>query len=458
MRKDSTHTDPRAEERDGPAGDTATKLVQVRPLRYTQLRLLAECTAGLEEEVNFVVTREGILEITKEDGFLAIPDTAHDVVVPARASGKYPHNEVWLQVRCPDKQLVLKPGFADAVFWSDSSVHKFVVPYVASCAGDDAPRVLSLLQDAWNLYPTDRVTVYALVHSVQHVPGTPLALENRLYVAFTPRLDHGGTGPLELDSLATFLDRYPPQKFVADPATPPLVAYHRGKGGHRQHPDYATLRALAEHAASISDVPKYFVFKAGGHGFLGNTPIELPAVEPGDVVIPAYTPTVPPHRPRLHGVWCHGLHWRAINLAAIGDAVFWSNGAIEQFLYPYYASKGGIKDGLRELLEISEMWLGDQSAGAERGPEPRAQDAATVAGEEEDLAFITGLVHMPTSEWIPDEETPAPDPFPRLDASGSHHEEISRLSPRRQVGVLYHQNGETHVMPAGRFIEGHRRR
>lgn len=455
MKEDSTPTATLSGEHDEPTGET--NLVEVPPLTYTQLRLLAECTAGLQEKVNFVFTREGALEITREAGTRDVPDTAHDILVPARDSGRYPPNEVWLQVAGSDYVLVLEPGVDDAVFWSDSSVHKFVVPYVASCAGGDASQMVAMLRDAWNFYPADQVTVYALVHSVRHHSGETLSLENRLHVVFARHHEGGKVGLLERMSLARFLEEHPPVPTARETAAPRLVAYHRGRGGHRQHPEYPTLRALAEHAASLSGLPGYFVFRSGGHGFLPQVFAELPQVQPGDVVIPAYTPAVPLNRPQLDGVWCHRRGDSGPNLATIGDAVFWSNGAIEQFLYPYYASKGGIQDGLRELLEISEMWLGDQSGGTGRVPESRGQDAATVAGEEEGHSFITGLVHMPTSEWIPDEETPVPAPLPRGE-NGTQDEEISRLSPRREVGVLYHQKGETHVMPAGRFIEGHRRR
>lgn len=98
-----------------------------------QLRLLAECAAGHEHDTNFVFTPQGRLEITSRPH-------AGQVLVPASDRSKYPCNVVRLQTEptVPGgvvQELTLPAGFADAVFWSDSAVHKFVVPYLASCAG-----------------------------------------------------------------------------------------------------------------------------------------------------------------------------------------------------------------------------------------------------------------------------------------------------------------------------------
>lgn len=440
-------------------GTQATPTADVSPLSYTQLRLLAECTAGLEETVNFVFTAGGTLQTTAD------PEPSQ-VLVPARDQGKYPRNVLRMQAGT-GTELVLDPGFADAAFWSDSSVQKFVFPYVASCAGKDAAAALWLLQSVWNYYPADQVTVYGLVHVVRHTSGTPLSSENRLQVVYAERPQPGAQASLSIAPLGVFYETYPspqnpaPAPQGADGAPP--VTYHRGSSGKgRQHPDYAVLRALAEHACSLCDEPRYFMLKAGEDGYRAHTTEDLPPVQAGDIVIPAYNASIPAHRPRLDGVWCHAADAPGPNLATRGDAVFWSDGAIDQFMYPYYASKGGMEDGLRDLLEMSYVWTGHVPGldGWEREALEKEREALKdaafsegVAGVEgaEDEPFVDGLVHMPTSEWIPEEE-PAGQEGSGVAEPAGEHATITRVSARREVGVLYRSGGQTRLVRGERFM------
>lgn len=452
----------------------STPLAEVTPLDYTQLRLLAECTAGLEEPVNFVFTQDGTLEIKDR----AQPD---QVLVPAHDRGKYPRNVLRMQAGGA-RPLILPAGIADAAFWSDSAVQKFVFPYVASCAGDDAAWALALLQAAWNYYPVDQVTVYGIVHVVRHTSGTPLALENRLQLVCVAAT---GEPALELMSVRDFL-----QRFLGDtnPASVierernrrhvPPVPYFRGVSTRPYpHPEYATLRALAEHACSLCNEPQYFLFEQGQEGFQRHTSGTLPEVGPGDIVVPAFNPSVPASRPRLDGVWCHAAaDHEGPNLAWRGDSVFWSNGAVEQFLYPYYASKGGMELGLRELMEMSYVWTGHVPH--ERGWEHDAHEGEKhaigadvyaesypeeVVEDDHDGVTVDGLVHMPTSEWIPEVEPEGegggPSDYVDDDVDdGDRAREgrrITRVSPRQEVGVLYRSGGRTRLARSGRFMDAH---
>lgn len=455
---------------------------QVAPLHYHRLRMLAECAAGLEQDTDFAFTPEGDLHVGAKP-------RAGTVLVPARGRGRYPRNVVRLHTaRTEDggvEEMRIEPGIADALFWSDSAVHKFVVPYVASCACHDAPQALATLLAAWNYYPADRVTVYALVHVLKDGGGITLSMENRIHVVYAERRNGSAETTLARLPLGDFVKAYPPAggPGAGEPAAAAAngstgsaghqVAYrHGGESDRSQRPDYTTLRALAEHACALSTGPQYFLFKAGEHGFRQKTTTEMPEMEPGDLVLPAYTPTVPPHRPRLHGVWCEGEDGGASNVAARADAMFWSDGAIEQFMLPYYASKGGLQLGLRELAEMTDTWSG--SATWRRNGE---QDLREGSAEGD---APNSIVHLTTSEWyetnpnndtwwwIPDAQggnpgtenpaepgsAPGPDapadPYPPTN-DGTYHT-VSYLSPRRETGFLYSRGGTAAVMRTGELM------
>mgnify|MGYP006136957019 CR=1 FL=1 len=467
----------------------ATRVHHVTPLHYHRLRTLAECAAGLEHDTDFAFTPDGNLEITSKP-------QAGRVAVPARGKGKYPRNVVRLHTAPGEdgrvEELRLEAGIADAVFWSDSAVHKFVVPYVASCACHDAPQKLGMLISAWNYYPADRVTVHALAHVLKDGDGIPLAIENRIHVIYAERRNGREGTILARLPLSEFVKAYPSPQGGSGGGEPvnaggngngagsaqPQVAYRRGGESDRgQRPDYTVLRALAEHACALATEPQYFMFKAGEHGFRHKTTTEMPELEPGDLVIPAYTPTVPPQRPRLHGVWCDSEDGGTANLAAGSDAMFWSDGAIEQFMLPYYASKGGLQLGLRELTEMTDMWSGEASPGPDgvgnQGNYPYSFPSRPKGSRYVVRTSTYAIVHLSTSQYVEENAqgwwwsataagqappatgeytTPIPhlgtgDPYP---PSGSQMDEtyhtVSYLSPRRDTAVLFSQGGVTQVI------------
>jgi hypothetical protein len=391
-----------------PPFDAATPEVLVQPIDYTRLRLLAECAAGaIRRPVDYVFVQEASQRTGQLEQVLVqvAPDADPGpaaVVVPTEDAGRYPANRVELQL-APGGPLAGAPaGQADAVFWSDAAVQKFLLPYLASCAGSRAGEVLNKVQDAWNRYPQSKVEVYALLHVNTFTSGTPLHLEDTLLVAFT----RTGRENLELWPLHIFAKTFRPETTGPQPAPEPeaaTVPYHRGESSRaQQRPGYVQLRALAEYACSLRDKAHYFVFRAGEDGFRAHH--ELPDVGPGDIVVPAFTPAVPAGRPALGlgpqpgAVWFTPEGGASVNLAGEGDALFWSTAAIEQFVFPYYASKGGLH-ALPDLADLVWAWTGHQPA---RGYYEGAwtEDAAGVM--EEELLMeerVMGIIHLPTSEW-----------------------------------------------------------
>lgn len=412
-----------------PAG--VTTLVDVPALRYTQLRLLAECAAALQGHATFAFTDAGELVMT------GAPSDS-DIAIPAWERGKYSPNV--LRLRAPGRtpgppgpELTLPDTrFADSVFWSDAAVQKFLVPYVASCAAHEAVDVLWWLRAAWNS-SIPRVQVYALLHAVAYADAQDLSLWNALHVVYAVDSE---LHKLHRKPLGDFIREFK-HKFSAERPVPPwempsvqrqgAVPYRRGTDhGRYQRPGYAALRAMAEAAASLRDGTGYFVFREGGSGFESSAAANrMPALGAGDFMVPACTPAVPADRPRLEGVWCHPGGEPGDNLADRGDALFWSNGAVEQFLYPYYASKGGIRKGVTEQVLLSMVW-GDLipwqeapsdhlGATAERMDEPRETSVAA-------------LVHMHTSEWIPEVSSVAQE-IALVSAEGA----AARLAPSGDV-------------------------
>lgn len=435
---------------DGPQPLLATPLVQVPALTYQQLRLLAETAVGVNiGPAQFYFDPAGTLVRSQTD---VVADD--DVLVPAWDEGKFLANGVRLQVStstAPGAGYDLPVGVADAVFWSDAAVQKFLFPYVASCYGDDAGEVLTQVQGAWNYYPADQVKVYALVHMTSDSTGTPLNLGDTVWVAFTEQFPVAKA--LTAVPIAQFYDQHRPvdRNSIGTP-TPPQVDYQRGVSiANPWSPDYLVLRAMAEWAASLRTTAEYFVFPAGTGGFLPPT-TSLEGVQSGDIVIPAFTPTVPVDRPYLGSVWFQPQGVDAVaDLGAEGDALFWSTASVQQFLFPYYASKGGL-EALPDLDDIHRVWT-----------EPQPLE-------------VYGLIHLPSSEWaevtlgdqhwqpgsltdggtngggnvrteVPADAPQTPPADPRTGRV------VRRVEPKRQIGVVHADgNGRTAVSRIDRFM------
>lgn len=390
-----------------PASGRNTPTVSVTPLSYTQLRLLAEYTAVLEEDVNFVLTPEGTLIATRAP-------TDDELLIPAKGSGKFPWITVELYADGVDP-LTLQPRCADALFWSDAAVQKFLVPYVASCAGDGAALALARLRRAWDEFDGERVQVYALAHVVDYSDGAPLSLEHAIQVVYARVSPPQGNGPppeLLLAPLDTFLNEYCPPPGEAcglgghDRAAPRRVDYRRGSDPSRfQRPDYRPLRAAAEYADSLCKKPMYFTFREQETGFRHEQ--ELPELGAGDFTIPVLTPTIGNARSTLSRVTWKLLGEPAQTVESGVDAMFWSDAAVAQFMYPYYASKGGLHEGTAELYWLYRMWTGGfpdlrPVTSCILPPDPachrRVQKDGVIERE------VVGLVHFPTSEWMPEKQ------------------------------------------------------
>lgn len=433
-----------------PAAIEPMPVPTVAALPYTQLRLLAECAVVNDNKMDFYFQRSTKLF----SGLAAGPSADTDVAAYTEDRGRHPANHVTLEALYYGKtlRLELKTRTDDAVFWSDAAVQKFVFPYVASCGGDQGGAMLQTLQDAWNGYPAEQVTVYALVQQSRFTPDAEISLDLAIQVVYVAHPDSQSAPPpepaLEIMTLRAFGRKYPPvtPKLQLPPQQAP---YLRGIGGVRQpqqqRPGYTTLRAMAEWACSLSKQPEYFVFRAGKVGFDTPLPTILPALGPGDWMVPAMTPTVPASRPTLASVVLQpkGSKIPSDNLTVKADALFWSTGCIEQFLFPYYASKTGFA-GMSELVEMIYAWTGhmpvlSQNPAVNGEADVLLRDGAPDGTSE---AQVAGLIHLHTSEWI--ETTADGRAIPRR---------TERVELTRQLGVVsVGRRGKPYVERLDRFI------
>ena len=398
----------------------------VAPLDYMQLRQLAECTVGLPDDVtDFVFNGHG-LEPLPDD--VAPPDGV--VLVPATNTTR----------RTPLQYLTLRVGAAslnvaeydvDAVFWSDAAVEKFVFPYCASCGACEATKAVAELQTAWNQYP-EALPVVALLHLAGTAPGAPVT--DSFLVAY---LNEGKLNVSPVSAFRSDLDqpRRTPHKHAPVPFQRGIVTT-----ATPQYPDYVALRRMAEWASSIRDTPLYFAYNVR-MGHYGPPTRTLPPVLEDTIVIPVYTPSIPVDRRQPDGVWFQPATSTGsvapVDLSGVADAVFWSTGAIEQFLLPYYASVDGFA-GLSELREISDAWIDDVIEPLHAGD--AAVVDAPVSDGEGDAPEVFGLVHLPRSVWM------------EVDSEAT--------LVRSQVGMV-HRPADAHaptVLPAGHFRERYGRR
>jgi hypothetical protein len=400
---------------------------------YHHLRLVAEWASSMRNrQVDFAV-RDGAVWLDEADPAPRRPALR----VPAATAGRYGRvRALTMAVPGVPEPLDLAPYGVDALIWSEAAVEKFLVPFYASCAGPRAGRFLTGLFDAWN-GDHGAVRAVALTHLAHTGGKAPLTLANTLGVVFRDDGDGSAAPALRLLPLGAFLARHPARW---DPApepnreTVPLAAPELSAGTHL--PTYPELRGIAEWAGSLRGRTGYLAYDpappAPGAAREDRTArIARPGVRhAGEIVFPVHTPLAVPDRPKPASVLLEPEDGGApVDLCRHPhcDAVFTSTGAIEQFLFPYYASVRGAL----AMHELRRMWL------AWTGAEPAAGTART-AGGDEPLA----LVHLPKSDW---------------DAVEDDGVRIAAGSPLDQVGVVPAAGGrEGAILTVRRWTEPER--
>ena len=385
------------------------------PLLYSQVRMLAEAALGVPDgqtSAFWFSSQNTNGPVLVQPGALPSPQ---DVVVPAsNVTTIAPLAQVRLASGTGDPGVnvmdlqpgALNPVQADAAFWTDASVYKFVLPYYASCKGYDAWSGVSRLMRVWNGSLPDGRQPYALLHvtgaSIPPAGGQPTSLEPIWVVS----LDSAGVSRAQ--PLADFSDPLPELSPQAVPEPP--VEYTPPASFSGPAPTYGALRSMAEWSASINGSFTYFQYDPEANVF---NQTSTPPIDGSAVVIPVFNPNVPANRPTdisvtvtLPGgvtgsVFDFMSYEKDGGAASYPDAFLWSTGAIEQFMLPYYASIDGF-GGLPDLLSIQNAWLQNfQGMGGYFTGGASGSFLGPDAGE------VLGLVHIPRSIWVTEEESAA---------------------------------------------------
>lgn len=219
--------------------------------------------------------------------------------------------------------------------------------------------------------------------------------------------------------------------------------------------DAMQLRALAEWASGYrGEVVDFYEGADGQIGLWSRSQGECPY----PVILTCDTPFVVPDRPAVtvarlgtaeQAVDLLNLPYNGGTLAA--DAAFWSESAVEKFLFPYYASKGSWEADLyAEALRTvfygpRPIWSYEDVL---RHPEDFMDPgAAERQAQNEDGEEPFGLVHIPKSDYI--EEGPEQDGARRLPA----------LHTGGELGVLlrHRYTGKVRVRLLGEMVRERRR-
>ncbi|HEX8451409.1 MAG TPA: hypothetical protein VF647_04875 [Longimicrobium sp.] len=312
-----------------------------------------------------------------------------------------------------------------ALFWGESAVEKFLFPYFASVAGSEAASLFQKVAHAWYDYPADRVQVCAVAYECG--PAAPtgtrrLTLEGM--VALVCLVDE----TLEKMSLAEFARRFPGQG--TGPVAPPQpLEVFRDEPGWALSPGVESIVAR-DAAEFVSGLRGHTVRLRQHDGKLdpwiseGGPGRHLPGtwIEAGMERVRSDRPV-----PSRVAVQVAGAEVQVVIPAPaapygdptrVPDSIFWSDGAVEKLLVPYYGSVKGLSapffttvllgawNGLVRrdsplgpcaVLEIFRNFLGTAADG---GGESRAAEDDPI--DETPYA----VTHLPRSEYIPTLDEP----------------------------------------------------
>lgn len=414
-----TNASPAGDAQDGPAAPA---------MDYGAFRRMADWSAG-------IVDRPVVFE-RDEAGTLSVdaPLPGPRLRVPAFTEGK-PDHVASLRMTV-GRHSVDVAGHADAAFWSEAAVEKFLVPYYASLGAGRAAQVMAQLMGAWTTRVPGGVQVAALTH-VRH-PEHPRAtgVNDTLGVVCLP----GPDAAPERMPLSAFLREYRPDLLEPvlsvsngpPPAPPALAVGHDNALVEGGYPSYLELRVMAEWSSFLRGAPAWFLFDAMRtpdpeqpyRSFVRH--LEPPAETAGRIVIPAFTEPLVPGRPTPSSVVVRAQGaTEGHELIQYADAIFWSTGSVEHLLMPYYASVYG-GQALHEIQMMYDAWWHNRLA----------------TGSE---TLVYALIHLPNSDWATTHEGPV---------------ERAAHSVSGITGVLFAPRaapGETQVLMLRDFVRRHPR-
>lgn len=404
---------------------------------YFALRLGADLASAARGTTLYFDYGNGMLEIT---GPPASPAPPPPVPVHSRLSGKRtPASEAVVTVTGADGaeygSITLNATTYCALFWGESAVEKFLLPYYASAGGPHAYQVVHAINKAWYNFP-DRALVCALAFAYP-----PEALQGEWSLWDTVHVLHvkgeggqglqapyvlGGSGQLAMTPLLQYLEPFPPllTEVPQPPAAPPPTA-PAGPGTGDTTINSTGAREVAEFVSGLRgfDVSVYRVREPGGlEAFLTSV------VQPTPALFEATSPNVRAGRPTVSVEMAAGDGpLRPLTGTGSGDptnvpdSVFWSDGAVDMLMVPYYASVQG-KGSPWYLMVLLWKWAGIipvdvtdavellELIGAEVQREIGALQTGVPLPERDTRVFA--IIHLPNSDWV-DEQVDVASPILR---------------------------------------------
>lgn len=316
-------------------------------------------------------------------------------------------------------QRTLDGHQASALFWGESAVEKFLVPRYASAAAYTAADFLDRLFAAWYEYPGQVVQVCALAHLMgtrAPAPGTQLSLADTVGLVCLER----ATGHLLLLTLDEFTARYTPGQPVTGAAPEPAGPPQAEKGWTvNEGVESVVARDVAEFVSGVRG--RLVAFMSEGDKL---NPALFPSDQPSTEPLPAGTFRLAALARRVRGdrpaparvtvlvrdpggaPVPYNVVPEGVDPATTPDCMFWSDGAVEQLMLPYYASVKGA--GSPYFIEVlMRRWDGLLPPGGStpdvvpamrrRLPERFGEDPRS--SDEEPPSTVFSITHLPRSEY-----------------------------------------------------------
>jgi hypothetical protein len=392
---------------------------------YVTLRLAADLSSGIRgQTVWFNYSTEEGLAITGP-GLAGAPPPPIPVFTPASADSRPMVRSATISVEGYGSTRITADT-CSALFWSESAVEKFLLPYYVSAGGQSAFEVLHAINHAWNDYRALTPVVALAFGYPSRAFATPVTLLDTLSVVFCLQ---GTAAPPSLGTLVV----QPLREFLASQNPPPppnMPDASRFSWGAAPEPanrfptpiDSVGAREVAEYVSGLRE-QVVNVYERDDDGGLEAT---LALVGNATPLFTAFAPVTQRERPPVSvtlEVTTTFLGMEVVaskELRAIGqreanvpDSVFWTDGAVENLLLPYYASVEGL-GAPWYLMLILGKWSGmirsrvlDAVTLREEVLEAMPQALAQAPGgttraarTDTQASDVFAIVHLPDSEWI----------------------------------------------------------
>lgn len=408
----------------------ATQLPQIPG--YFALRVGADLASSIRNQTLYLNYAPGSLQVMSPSTPGTPPGQLPGVPVTTPSLAPNRPQVTGATITLGGQSLPLAGDQYGALFWTESAVEKFLLPYYVSAGGPHAYQVLHAINKSWYNY-TVATPVCALAFAYPSVPTDgPVQLWDTLSVVYLQ------DGTLTIKPLLDFLATQPPPQAnpIAEAAPPPRVT--PPPVDTVAHPiDSQDAREVAEYVSGLrgNKVDVYAVELGGGLD-----PVLSPEGD-GPPLFTAESPQVRTDRPvptvTLTYTWMGETNvlQPLLNLGGspvnVPDSVFWTDAAVELLMLPYYASvegaaapwylalilgtwsgviDPGIEDGAVVLSQILQaLNLRHPRAKATTYLDHVAEEVAEVVEEAVAVEEMTetattssviGLIHLPNSEWV----------------------------------------------------------